>query len=236
MFMFKKATVVGLAVILAAVVVASAAYRVSTREQSPTSTTEVPSAATTKAEATTKPPTTETSSATTTKAEATTKLPTTHSSTTRWTTRFTTQRATNVTTVRVWDAPFQTKELKTFYEKHKKTMQELADILISQDVKSLNISLNLYNGDPIDEKLIDRFYSFIATMEAEANAEPQIAVGGIDGKRLITFAFTAYPTGETQIQYMPDGYVRVRDREPELNEIIYSHESKLGNKWYSYWW
>jgi hypothetical protein len=177
----------------------------------------------------------EASSAATTKAEATTKLPTTHSSTTRWMTWFTTQRATNVTTIRVWDAPFQTKELKTFYEKHKKTMQELSEILIAHDVKVLNISSGVYDGDPIDEKRKETFFTFLSTVGAETSSDPQIGVGVIEKKRLITFGFTTY-YGEASICYMPDGYVRVPDREPEVNEIIYSHESKLANNWYSYWW
>jgi hypothetical protein len=199
--MFKKATVVGLAVILAAVVVASAAYRVSTREYSLTSTTEVPSAATTKAKSTTKAPVT----------------------------------ITNVTTIRVWDDPLQTRELKLLFETHKKTMLELAGLLFEQNVKSLNISSGYYEGDSIDEELKKEVDAFLQLVEAETDSDAQIGVGVVNDKRLFVLGITAY-YGEALIRYMPDGYIAYTHPMPEMTKVVLRSESKLAKNWYGYWW
>ena len=133
-------------------------------------------------------------------------------------------------TVRAWDGPFKTDEIKIFFERHQQTMLELATVLVEHDVKSLNISSGIYDGDPIPEKLKPAFFTFASLMEAETNAEHQIAMGTIDGKRVISFCFTMYhaENGDATIMYMPDGYFQAAD-------IDYSNETKLAEHWYGYW-
>jgi len=155
--------------------------------------------------------------------------------TTSYRTTFTTVAPTNVSTIRSGGAPFQTSELKLFFERHQQTMLELAEILIEHDVKSLNISWSSYKGDPIPEELREAFYTFFSIMEAETNAEAQIAVGRPDNKRVVSFTFTPFE-GAAIISYMPDGYLEYEHPMPEMNEIVRESEVKLAENWYSVWW
>ena len=143
---------------------------------------------------------------------------------------YTTSIPANVTTIRAWNGPFKTEEIKAFFEKHQQTMLELATILTEHDVKSLNISWGIYDGDPIPEELRGAFFTFFSLMEAETNSEAQIAVGTVDSRRVISFCFdmSHAENGSARIRYVPDGYFRAED-------VDYSNETQLAKNWYGYW-
>jgi len=125
----------------------------------------------------------------------------------------------------------QTAELKALFNEYQKTMLELSKPLIEKNIQFADIdngfSAQLYVDETFDKAMAQKFKDYLLVASAETKHDAAISVRMEDGKRVITFSFSAMD-GSGSIVYMPDGYVNLPLVDPKS-------EAKLADKWYSYY-
>jgi len=131
----------------------------------------------------------------------------------------------------------QTAQMEAFFEKNKRIMLALADLLIELDVFSEEQAC--YSEEINDPRFNEKFAEYLAI--AQADFDPlsywiTIEARLTHGKRTISFYFELEDPDKwdsRKIVYMPDGYIRLTYPDPEIDAAVHASEVKLAENWYS---